>query len=217
VEGRDLDLRRRSGRGIAENGPIDGGGSFSEHLERRLEGEQRLTIGRLVDALDTQGFALVLMILLFPSALPIPTGGVTHLLELVGVLVAGQMVLGRRDLWLPRRFMDHELGEKFTQKGIPAVIRRVRWFERFARPRLARLLATRTARTLLGLVLLLFVVAAFVAPPFTGLDTLPSLGVVVVCIGLVFSDGVIVGAGTVLGVAGIALEILLGSVAWSLL
>jgi hypothetical protein len=201
--------------------PAEPGGSgedsFGDQLERRLRAGGRLTLGRLVDALDTEGFALVLMILMFPSALPIPTGGVTHVLELVSVLVAAQMVLGRSDLWLPRRLAAHELGTKFTEKGVPALLRRIRWFERFARPRFAHLLETRVARTALGLVLLLFVIAAFVAPPFTGLDTLPSLGVVVLCVGLVFSDALIVGGGIAVGAVGIALEIVLGSVAWSFL
>src|SRR5690349_7157785 len=59
---------------------------FSDQLERRLQVGDELTLGRLVDALDREGFALVLLILMFPSALPIPTGGVTHVLELVSVI-----------------------------------------------------------------------------------------------------------------------------------
>jgi hypothetical protein len=195
----------------------EGDRGFSDDLEACLQESERLTIGNLADVLDERGFALVLMLLLVPSALPIPTGGVTHVFELVAVLVVFQMIVGRRELWLPRRVAEHQLRETFREKAIPAVIKRVRWFERFARPRLARVLATRVVLSLLGLVLLLFVVAAFVAPPFTGLDTLPSLGVVVVCLGLLFSDAVIVGAGLVVGTAGIALEIALGSVILSLL
>jgi len=62
--------------------------------------------------------------------------------------------------------------------------------------------------------LLVFVVAAFVAPPFSGLDTAPSLGVVIVCLGIIFSDLIIVSLGLLVGASGIALVILLGSVAW---
>jgi hypothetical protein len=93
----------------------------------------------------------------------------------------------------------------------------VRWFERFSRPRVARLVDTRTASTVLGAILLLLVAAAFVAPPFTGLDTLPALGAVLVCVGIVFTDGLIVVGGLVVGSAGIALEVVLGRLAWSFL
>jgi hypothetical protein len=71
--------------------------------------------------------------------------------------------------------------------------------------------------SVLGLVMLGFVAGAFVAPPFSGLDTLPSFGVVVVSLGLVFRDGLIVIGGLVAGLAGIALVIALASVVWSFL
>ena len=190
---------------------------FSDELESWVEGHRPVTIGGLADAIDERSFAVVLAVLLFPSALPIPTGGVTHVFELVAALVAVQMVVGRRELWLPKWMARHELGEKLTEKGIPAIIRRVRWFERLARPRLARLLDTRVATSVLGVVLLVFVAGAFVAPPFTGLDTLPSLGVVVVALGILFSDALLVGAGIVAGIAGLVLEVVLGLAAWSLL
>ena len=113
---------------------------------------------------------------------------------------------------------DHMGGlSTFTGKFLPAAMKRVRQAERIARRRWARLLENRLALALLGVVLLAFVVGAFVAPPFTGLDTLPSLGVVVVSLGLVFRDGMIVAVGIVVGIAGVALEIALGSAVWSLL
>jgi len=190
---------------------------FSSRLESWLEEDKPKTIGALTDLIDEKSFALILMLLLFPSAIPIPTGGVTHVLELIAVLVALQMVVGRRELWLPRRVRKHELGKTVTGKAAPAIIRRVRWFERWARPRLATLLDRRIARSVLGAFLLLFVAGALLAPPFSGLDTLPSLGVVIVCVGIILSDVLVVALGIAAGTAGIALVVTLGSVAWSFL
>ena len=189
---------------------------LSDQLDAQLR-EEHVTIGSLADVLDERGFAVVLMLLMIPSALPIPTGGVTHVLEVFGALIALQMVAGRHELWIPARLARKELGEAFTGKAAPKMLRFIRWFERHARPRLANLLDTRATVSLLGIVLLVFVVGAFVAPPFSGLDTLPSLGVVVVCLGLVLSDGVIVGAGLVIGVVGLVLEVALAATLWSLL
>ena len=190
---------------------------FSARLESWLEQDQPKTIGALTDLIDEKSFALILMLLLFPSAIPIPTGGVTHVLELIAVLVALQLVVGRRELWLPRRVREHELGKVVTGKAVPAIIRRVRWFERWTRPRLAGLLDRRITRSVLGVFVLLFVVGALFAPPFSGLDTLPSLGVVIVCLGIIFSDVVIVTLGIAAGTAGIALVVALGAATWSLL
>jgi hypothetical protein len=190
------------------------GASLSDDIEAWLD-DDGLTVGHVVDALDERSFALVLMLVMLPSALPIPTGGVTHVLELVAAVVLLQVIVGRRELWLPRRLLEHRLGEVFTGKVLPRVMRFVRWFERIARQRGARLLRSAPVLSVLGLVMLGFVVGAFVAPPFSGLDTLPSFGVVVVSLGLVFRDGLIVIGGIVAGFVGIALLIALASVVWS--
>jgi hypothetical protein len=192
-------------------------GRFSDQLESWLERDEPKTIGALTTLMGEKSFALILMLLLFPAAIPIPTGGVTHVLEIFALLVAVQVVLGRRELWLPRRVREHELGEAMTGKAVPVLVRRVRWFERWSRPRLARPLDTRVTGSVLGVFVLLFVVGALVAPPFSGLDTLPALGVVIVCLGIILDDVLVVALGIAAGTAGIALVLMLGSVTWSLL
>ena len=51
------------------------------------------------------------------------------------------------------------------------------------------------------------------APPFTGLDTLPALGVVILALGVLLRDFAVVAVGVALGVAGGILEIVLGKAA----
>ena len=190
---------------------------FSQLLESWLESDEPKTVGSLTGLADKKSFAVVLLMLLFIPALPVPTGGVTHVFEVMASLVAAQMVIGRRELWLPRWVACRELGAARTEKAIRFIVRRVRWFERFTRPRGARLLTSRPAVSVLGLINLVLIVAAFVAPPFSGLDTLPALGVVTISLGIIFDDVVIVAAGCVVGAAGIALEIALGAALWRLL
>jgi len=190
---------------------------FSDELEAWLEQDGPKTVGSLTDVIDDKSFAVVTLLLLIPSALPIPTGGVTHLFDLIAAIVVAEMVVGRDELWLPRRFREHELGKTMTGKAIPRILRVVRWFERWARPRFARVLDLRLVKSLLAVFLLVFIAGAFVAPPFSGLDTAPALGVVVVCLGIIFGDVIIVSLGLLVGVSGIALVFVLGRAAWSLL
>jgi hypothetical protein len=56
-------------------------------------------------------------------------------------------------------------------------------------------------------------VAAFLAPPFSGLDTLPALGVVLLALSVLLEDILITLVGIVLASAGILLEIALGEAA----
>ena len=89
----------------------------------------------------------------------------------------------------------------------------LRKLERFSKPRLRFLFNHRLRNVVFGLLVVAGSVAAFLAPPFTGLDTLPSLGVVLLSVGVLLEDILVVVAGVVVGIAGVMLEIVLGSAA----
>src|SRR5206468_3978648 len=92
-------------------------------------------------------------------------------------------------------------------------VRRIRWLERYSRPRLGWLLVHRLSGVLFGVVVLALSLTAFVAPPFSGLDTLPSLGVVVLSLGFLLEDFVLACAGLVIGALGVVSVIGLGGLA----
>ena len=48
-----------------------------------------------------KSFAVTILFLMFFPALPLPTGGVTHVFEVITVLLAVEMVIGARSIWLP--------------------------------------------------------------------------------------------------------------------
>ncbi len=89
----------------------------------------------------------------------------------------------------------------------------IRRLERFSRPRLTFLFGHRLSHVVFGVLVVGGSAGAFFAPPFTGLDTLPALGVVLLSLGVLLEDILVVIAALVVGVAGVALEIVLGSAA----
>ena len=178
---------------------------FSDELEEWLQGDRVKTLGVLGEAFGEKSFAVTILLLMFVPALPLPTGGITHVFEVITVIVAMQMVLGRRTIWLPRRFEQRELGATITGKAVPFIIRRVRWFEKFSRPRFAGLFGQRWFARILGLVIIGFTAGAALAPPFSGLDTLPALGVVTISLAIILEDVVVLGAGALIVTIGAAL------------
>ncbi len=184
---------------------------FSDELEEWLRGDTPKTVGALGEEFGERGFAVTILILMFLPALPIPTGGITHVFELITIILAMQMVLGRQTLWLPHRFKDRELGAAITGKAVPFISRRIRWFERFSKPRLAGLFDRRWFIRILGLVIIVFTIGAVIAPPFSGLDTLPALGVVVICLAILLGDVVVLGVGALIGTGGVLLIITIGA------
>ena len=184
---------------------------FSAQLEGWLEADTPKTLGQLGDLFGEKSFAVTILFLMFLPALPLPTGGITHVFEAITALLGVEMVLGARTIWLPARWRDRELGDTTTRKAIPFMVRRIRWFERFSRPRSAWLFEQRWFLLLLGLVVIALAAAAAFAPPFSGLDTVPALGAVVVALGIILSDVVVLAIGIVIGAGGVVLIVTVGA------
>ena len=186
---------------------------LSDELEEWLSGEGDRTLGALVDAFGEKSFAILFVVLLGVPALPLPTGGATHVFEIIAALLALELIVGRRQVWLPERWQRLKLGGDKQQKFIAGLTKLIRRLERLSRPRLTFLFDHRLSNIVFGLVVLGGTVGAFFAPPFTGLDTLPSLGVVLLALGVLLEDFLVVIAGLVVGVVGVVLEIVLGAAA----
>jgi hypothetical protein len=185
----------------------------SDQLERWLAGDGQKTVGGLIDAFGEGSFAIIFVVLMAVPALPLPTGGVTHVLEVIVMLLALELIVGRRKVWLPQRWRRLELAGAKQQKFINTLLRRIRWLERFSRPRARWLFGHRLSGSAFGLVVLALALTAFLAPPFSGLDTLPSLGVVVLALGYLLADILVASIGAVIGALGVASVIFLGSAA----
>ena len=185
----------------------------SEQFERWLSGDGVKTLGSLIELFEEKSFALLFVLLLGVPALPLPTGGATHVFEIIAVLLALQLIAGSHRIWLPERWRRTELAGKNQQRFLSGLMKLIRHLERLSRPRLRFLFDHRLSNIVFGLLVIGGSVAAFVAPPFTGLDTLPALGVVLLSLGVLLEDILVVIAGLLVGLAGVALEIVLGSAA----
>jgi hypothetical protein len=186
---------------------------LSDELYGWQEGEGEKTLGGLIAVFGEKSFAVLFVVLMGVPALPLPTGGATHVLEVVTVLLALELCIGRDMVWLPQRWRRLELGGGRRQGFVERLIRLIRWLERFSRPRAPFLFDHRVSKFVFGVLVIVGAVAAFVAPPFSGLDTLPALGVVLLSIGVLLEDVVIVAVGLAVGAGGIALVFVLGRAA----
>jgi hypothetical protein len=185
----------------------------SEELDRWLGQDGEKTLGTLIELFEEKSFALLFVLLLGVSALPLPTGGATHVFEIIAMVLALQLIAGRDEIWLPQRWRELNLGDGRRRGFLTKLKNMIRWLERFSRPRARFLFDHRASNVVFGLLVLGLSAAAFLAPPFTGLDTLPSLGVVVLSLAVVLEDILLVIAGIVIGLIGVAVEIALGSAA----
>ena len=189
------------------------GPKASDELERWLESDGDKTLGSVIELFEEKSFALLFILLLAVPALPLPTGGATHVFEVVAMLLAVQLIAGRDRIWLPERWRRLTLAGPTQQRLINRLMKTIRWLERFSRPRATFLFDHRLSNLVFGVLVLAGALAAFLAPPFSGLDTLPSLGVVLLSLGVLLEDAALVVVAIVVGAAGVFAEIVLGRAA----
>jgi hypothetical protein len=186
---------------------------LSDELERWLRSDGDKSVRSLVELFGGKSFAILFVLLLGVPALPLPTGGATHVFEVIAVLLALQLIAGREEIWLPERWRKLQLAGGKQERFINALMKIIRWLERFSRPRLRFLFNHRLSNAVFGLLVIAGSVSAFVAPPFTGLDTLPALGVVLLSLGVLLEDALVIVVALVFAVAGVVLEVVLGKAA----
>ncbi len=191
--------------------PAGEASKVSDELERWLTRDGEKSLGSLIELFEKKSFAVLFVLLLGVPALPLPTGGATHVFEIIAVLLALELIAGRDEIWLPQRWRNLELAGPRQQRFLGALMKMIRRLERFSRRRLGFLFDHRLSNIVFGLLVIGGSAGAFFAPPFTGLDTLPSLGVVLLSLGVLLEDFLVVVVGVAVGVAGVGLELTLGS------
>ncbi len=184
-------------------------------MEHWLKSGHDTTLAGLSNIFSEKSFAIIFLLLMALPALPLPTGGVTHVTEIITMLLSLEVIIGRRTIWLPKRWQTMDTRKHISDTSVVRLIKIIKWFERFSRQRGGSALVQQGVLSIIGGVVLVLTIATFIAPPFSGLDTLPALGVVVISLGLILEDALFVVAGFVIGVSGIGVEIALGKALFS--
>src|SRR6478672_5398927 len=96
---------------------------ISDALQGWLEGDSDKTLGSLVEVFQEKSFAVLFVLLLGVPALPLPTGGATHVFELIAVLLALQLIAGRDRIWLPRRWREMSLAGDGKRRFIASLMK----------------------------------------------------------------------------------------------
>lgn len=165
-------------------------------LKTMGEGD-RIPLGALTEALGDRGFGILVLIFALPNIITmIP--GVSTISGVVIALVGLQMLFGRRSAWLPgfvaRRTLPREQLAAMIDRTIGWIVR----LERVARPR-AVFMVRGPMRMLIGAMCILL--GFILALPLSWIGNFPpGVALVVMSVGLLEEDGLLVGAGHLIGV-----------------
>src|ERR1700679_3627459 len=101
---------------------------FSNSLEKWLKGKQPKTLANLEKVVEDKSFAVIFLLLMILPATPLPTGGITHVFEVIVCLLCLELMTGRDTPWLPEKWKNMSLGKTLTGKVIPTILKWIRWF-----------------------------------------------------------------------------------------
>lgn len=156
-----------------------------DDIEQKTENDsspETLTLGEILDSVGRRTYGpLLLVIGLFAISPATIVPGFTWLAAALTLVVAGQMALGLRRIWLPRRALSAGVPRDQVRKGLVAARPWARRIDSVLKPRLAFL----TAPPFVNLIGLLCVAAALVTFPLGLIPFAPlAPGVAVVFFGL---------------------------------
>jgi hypothetical protein len=181
--------------------------------------ESCVSVEQIRDALGDRSFATLLLFFALLNMLPLPPGS-TLVLGVPLVLVAVQMVMGRRSVWLPRFLLGKSLEAGQFRRLAAKMMPRLERLETFVRPRYWPFPTRRAAERVIGVTAL--VLGTLVTLPIPFGNWFPALACALLGLALSERDGVLLGAavlvivisvlmvGAVFGTAGIMASMIFG-------
>lgn len=173
---------------------------------------ERIKVRDITESLGHRSFGLILLVFAIPNSLPIVgIPGVSAVTGLPMLMVAMQMMLNHKRVYLPKWVADSSVDTNNFRRVMEKVAPWLKRFEKLLRPRID-ILTRGHADRWLGAVCALLAFFLILPIPFGNL--LPGLGVLFIALGLIERDGICVLIGFGLGVASV---IYLGGLGWVIL
>lgn len=182
----------------------DLGASFIGVLKRidAAAGDEGLTVGEIVDLLDERAFGLLILLLTLPCLVPGLPGA--QIIAIGIFLLAVQVLIGRSEPWLPSWFMGARVKKSWLGVVAGFADKRLRWTETFSRPRW-QFFAVGFGEKLAALVMALAAVTVML--PIT--NTIPSVALTLMSVGLIQRDGIFTVAGMLVALGWLTLLVIL--------
>jgi hypothetical protein len=167
---------------------------LSEALEatRSAVSGHRVTLRELLGLVGEQGLLVFCAILAMPFLLPVTLPFMSTALGAPMLLIGVAVVLNRVP-WLPDRILDHALPGETVQHVLERAAHAAGRFEHLVQPRILALTATPAINSVNGIVLavaVLVLMAPLPLVPFA--NTLPAIGIILLCLGMAERDGVVI-------------------------
>jgi hypothetical protein len=172
-----------------------------EDLKARTMGEE-VTLQTLLEAFHERGFGFFLLLFALPAALPVPAIGLNAIIALPLLILTAQQAMGRHTIWLPESWLSKSVSKEKIDGYIDSANPWVKKIETFIRPRLP-IITQGFSSNMIGILGFFMALAVSIPLPLT--NTVPSIGIVCMAIGVIMRDGLAVIIGILIGIGWIVL------------
>jgi hypothetical protein len=155
-----------------------------------------ITFADLRDALGDRAFAALLVLFSAVNLIPITPPGTTLVFGIPPLVIAVQMVLGFKKLWMPRFILDRPISAERFQGLMSQVTPRLRKMEQYIRPRywpFSPMIGERLVGLLCALLSILVIL------PIPGANWVPAFAMVLMGLSLTERDGLLLMTGLAIG------------------
>ncbi len=167
----------------------DTASSLVRHLEKTLPEGEEMTVGQFLPLLGVHGFIFFILVLGLLNIAIFMLPGLSIIFGIPMVIMAVQMLLGLYAPIFPAYVRNHRLQTDVLRKGLQVAAFALEKIETAIRPRLCFLTYPGLMRVHAVAALLL---AFMVAIPIPFINIPPTIGIILLCIGLIQRDGIFV-------------------------
>jgi len=164
-------------------------------IETECKGES-ISINDLLEAFHERGFGFFLFLFSLPAALPLPAVGVGTVLGIPLIFLTAQQAIGRHTIWFPKKFKNKSLKRESVIAMIDKALPWTQRIEKLVKPRLSFVTHDIFSR-LIGV--FGFIMALSVSIPLPLTNTVPSLGIAIMSVGVITRDGLAILIGAAIG------------------
>ncbi len=150
----------------------------------------------LRDALGDRAFAALLVLFSSINIIPITPPGTTLIFGIPPLIIAVQMILGQKKVWLPKFILDRPISAERFQSLMSYVTPRLRKMEQYIRPRywpFSTMIGERLVGVLCALLSILVIL------PIPGANWVPAFSMVLMGLSLSERDGLLLVTGLAIG------------------
>jgi hypothetical protein len=166
-----------------------------DQLANELQDAKPMTLGSLVERFGTRSHLMATLFLCVPFLQPIPTVGLSTIFGAAIITITVAYALGKPP-FIPQRFRERAIPTGMTRTICEKGAVMFRWLERFVKPR-GHILRSRWSRVVASAVMVVCALLLALPIPLPASNTIPTVPIVLLALGLLEEDGYVVAAGYV--------------------